>query len=175
MLEEDVNVKTVDMQKGTGQGPPFGTGWTYGRSRFARSCPKGKSKGQNWPGKGEEKGKSKGKLICPMFESCITCGGKHFSSECPTGDHFKDASKKQWHGNDVLQRRRALRGAVLHISSRDRVRRGGRGPTATWRASLRVGTFWVWRRAGGSSGVITGMVALGGVSDCGPRWVIFNS
>ena len=26
MLEEDVNVKTVDMQKGTGQGPPVRNG-----------------------------------------------------------------------------------------------------------------------------------------------------
>ena len=47
--------------------------------------------------------------------------------------------------------------------------------TATWRAFPRGGTFLVWRRAGGSSDVTTGMVALGSVSDCGPRRVISTS
>ena len=37
------------------------------------------------------------------------------------------------------------------------------------------GTFLAWRRAGGSSDVVTVMVALGSVSDCGPCRVISSS
>ena len=174
MLEEDVNVKTVDMQKGTGQGPPFGTGWTYGRSRFARSCPEGKSKGQNWPGKGEEKGKGKGKLIGPMFGSCISCGGKHFSSECPTGDHFQDASKNSGTATTCCSGG-GHRAAQCSTSARETEYDEEEEDHGDVENVSEGWDILVWRRAGGSSGVITGMVALGGLSDCGPRWVIFNS
>ena len=44
------------------------------------------NKGQKGFGKGEDKGKGKGKLTSPMCGSCWTCGGNHFSRECPKGD-----------------------------------------------------------------------------------------
>ena len=37
-------------------------------------------------GGGGEKGKGKGKSSAPMFGSCWTCGGNHFSREWPKGD-----------------------------------------------------------------------------------------
>ena len=46
-----------------------------------------------------------------------------------------------------------------------------KGDMATWKAFLKSGTLLVWRRAGGSSVFVTGMVALGRVSDCGLRRV----
>ena len=84
--DEDMNVEAVGVQKGKGKGPAFGTCWTCGGSHFARSCPKGNSKGPKGFGKGEEKGKGKGKPTGPMYGSCWTCGGNHFSRECPKGD-----------------------------------------------------------------------------------------
>ena len=51
-------------------------------------------KGQKGKGKGDEKGKGKGKSIGPMFGSCWTCGGAHFSRDCPKNTASRDAKGK---------------------------------------------------------------------------------
>ena len=71
-----------------------------GVGHYARECPtkaKGKGKGGSGKGskgdgkagkgkgaKGDSKGgKGKGKAAAPMYGSCWTCGGAHFSNNCP--------------------------------------------------------------------------------------------
>ena len=100
-----MNVETVEMQKGTGQGPPFGTGWTCGGSHFARSCPKGKSKGQNGPAKAKKSARAKGSRLVRCSSLALLAAANTFRAS------VRQAITSKMPAKTVARRRRATAAA----------------------------------------------------------------
>ena len=87
-----------------------------GVGHYARECPTKKGKGKGALGKGAKgegkngkgkaqkgdgkggKGKGKGKNAAPIYGGCWTCGGAHFSKDCP-----KNSARGAGDGNNDLK------------------------------------------------------------------------